>query len=449
MSIFHAYDIRGVFPDEINDTTITEITQALVKYLQQKNGQQELTLVLGRDGRASSPELAQAVSTELIRLGVKILDVGTLSTPHYYFAVKYLQADGGLQITASHNPPQYNGLKITAREAVPLGLDNGLGEIQRTMGEVLPSAETPGTIEIVDTMNDYIASSEEVLPLEPDATKLKVIADAGSGVAGLSFHDYCQTNKITCQEINFTPDGAFPHRGPDPISDPLTELTTRVVNESADIGVAFDADGDRLVLIDEKGQKLPGDVTAGLVAVSLLKKNKDAQIILDVRAGRDAKRAITEAGGRLVTSRVGHTFIKSLMRADGAIFAGEISGHFYFSQVGFFEAPLVVVSAILNLLAESGKKLSELASPLQIMARSGEVNFTVADKAKALQTLKETFGDATAESELDGITIDYDDWWFNVRPSNTENLLRVNLEASTSAQRDEELAKITKILSNL
>lgn len=449
MSIFHAYDIRGVVPDEITVDTAHDIGAAFATSIQQHKGT-AITLAVGQDNRATSPELTRAFIEGVRKTGAHVVDIGLTSTPFFYYTVSALSCDGGANITASHNPAQFNGFKLVQRNAVPIGSESGMQDIEKIFEEKkFNSSEQWGALTAQSLSGEYIAHNLSLVP-PLDLTRLSVVVDPGNGVSALMCEELFSHIHPKLTKLFFELDGSFPNRPPDPlVVKNISKLCETVLREKAHVGIALDADGDRVVFVDEQGVPIQPDLMTALLSEEILKKTKGETILYDLRSSKIVPETIQKYGGIPIMTRVGHAFIKKDMHEHNALFAGECSGHYYFrlDTLGYFEAPLLVIVSVLNALASSGKQLSELIAPYRKYFQTGEVNFRVTDKAKILQNIGERFSDAPIKLTLDGITLDYGQWWFNLRPSNTENLLRLNLEAYTAQLRDEKLNELEKLIT--
>ncbi|MEE9608039.1 MAG: phosphomannomutase/phosphoglucomutase, partial [Myxococcota bacterium] len=404
-------------------------------------------LVVGRDARRSSPELFDAVARGLCEEGVEVYDLGLVSTPMVYFAVEKLGAGGGLMITASHNPGRYNGFKICREHAIPVGEAGGLRDIERLSAELPPAAGAGrGTVRPLDVRADYVA---HVLTVGAGRPKLRVAIDCGNGMAGVALEPLLEQLDLEVERLYFEPDGTFPNHEADPLKLENLEDVCRCVKRSgADFGVAFDGDADRAVFVDETGRPVPSDLTTALLARHQLRRQPGGRVLYDLRSSRVTAEEIEAAGGTAEMCRVGHSFVKARMREVGAIFAGELSGHFYFrfSPTLVADDGVAALVALLDVLASEGKPLSQLVAPLRRYAASGEINRRVDDIPGMLAAIEAEHRDAPEVSHLDGLLVRYADWWFNLRPSNTEPLLRLNLEAANESlmaeKRDALLARI-------
>lgn len=450
-SVFKSYDIRGVVPEEINEQFAYALGPAFVSYLSAHGAAEPLTVVVGRDNRLSSDALADSLVAGLMVRGATVVDIGLASTPLFDWVVLSQKALGGIMVTASHNPPQFNGFKMMGPGITPIGGDTGMTKIRKLMemgsATISKAERNIGNIaKVADTISQYIDACFALVPPSPDIVKLKVVVDAGNGVSALMAQ--AQFDRLPCAmtPLFFELDGTFPNHEPNPlVEENLRFLKAEIEKQRADIGIALDTDGDRIILLDEKG-RMANDVTIALLAKEFLKKRPGAKILYDIRSSHAVPETIAACGGIPIITPVGHTLIKAAMRKEGGLFAGELSGHYYFSDVGNFEAPPLVINAILNLLSGSGKKLSQLTDELRAYFPTGEINFRVEDKAHVLQNIEKRYTDVKL-SRLDGITIEYPDWWANIRPSNTENVLRLNLEATTEKLRDEKRGELEALIT--
>jgi phosphomannomutase len=440
---FKAYDIRGVYPTELDEDGARATGRAYVEQFEPKE------IAVGHDMRVSSPSVARAFIDGATAGGANVRAIGLVGTEMLYFAVGDLELDGGGQITASHNPKEYTGIKLVRRGAMPVGGDSGLLEIRdrALAASDVSGGQAPGHVHEVDVWPAYV---EKVLSfIDEYAIKpLRVVIDAGNGMAGVMLPPVLERLPLDAGRYFFEPDGTFPNRDPNPLLPEARELIVSKVHEDqAELGVAFDGDADRCFFVDDTGEFVPGDFVTALLAESILEKHPGAKIIYDVRASWAVPDTIERSGGIPLVNRVGHAFIKERMREEGAVFGGEVSGHYYFHD--FYQADSGVIPFLLmvELLSKRQQRLSELLQPYrERYFLTGELNTPVPDVAVKLQELKERFGSEGKVSHLDGISIEADDWHMNVRPSNTEPLLRLNLEARDrelmERKRDEVLAVI-------
>ncbi|MEK7551553.1 MAG: phosphomannomutase/phosphoglucomutase [Patescibacteria group bacterium] len=445
-SIFKSYDIRAVYPTELDEEGIKQITQAICKVISQKTGKEKLKIVLSRDMRTSSPSLSEAVLQTMLDAGVDVLDIGIASTPSMYFSVFHLQADGGVQISASHNPKEYNGLKIVANSPqglIKIGKSTGMEDVKNLSLQNTPLVKTDGgTVTKVDNI-----VTEEVLNSIKIAGNLeikeyKIVADAANSMGAVYLDELFKHVPGNLMRMNFDLDGTFPSHQPDPLNfDTLVDLQQKVKDEKADIGFAPDGDGDRFFFIDENGDIVPPSIITSLVARELLKTNPGAMILFDIRYILNPTKVIEENGGKYDITKVGHAFITEKMHETGAIFAGESSSHFFYKAAGNGEAPIPVILTVLGVMTRESKKLSELVNELRRSFESGELNFKVTNAPEILEQLKQKYSDGNL-NDMDGIAITYPNWRFSVRTSNTEPLLRLNvesLEKEITEQRFNEL----------
>jgi phosphomannomutase len=441
-NIFKAYDVRGIYPSELDEEGAYAIGRAVVEQFEPKR------FAVGRDMRLSSPSMAAAAIRGAADAGADVLDLGMIGTEVLYFAVGELGLDGGLTVTASHNPKQYTGMKIVRRGALPVGGESGLLDVRDRAVAAHWREATPGTVEPYDIWPAYVdrvMSFIDVSALRP----LKVVVDAANGMAGALLPPVLdRLPTVDAVRCFFEPDGSFPNHEPNPLLPENREFIVRkTLEEGADLGVAFDGDADRCFFVDDVGEFVPGDFVTALFAELVLAKEPGAKIIYDVRASRAVPETIERDGGEALINRVGHAFIKARMRKDRAAFGGEVSGHYYFRDFSQADSGVVPFLLMLELISRKGRKLSEIIAPLRVRHfLTGELNTPVKDVALKLQEIKERYAGEGKISHLDGISVDADDWHFNVRPSNTEPLLRLNLEASSEElmerKRDEVLELI-------
>src|SRR5438067_12751138 len=435
--VFKASDGRRIYPDELDEAGAYAIGRAYVDEFEPR------TIAVGRDMRLSSPSMAEAVVRGAAESGADVLDIGLVGTEMTYFAVGELALDGGIQVTASHHPKEYTGMKIVRRGALPVGGDSGLPEIRTRAMSVAdrPRGQSLGHVRKEDIWPRWV---DAVLSfIDADAVKpLRVVIDAANGMAGVMLPPVLERLPITAVPYFFEPDGTFPNHEPNPLLPENREfIVGKVTEEGADLGVAFDGDADRCFFVDDTGEFVPGDFVTALLSEAILEKEPEAKILYDVRASWAVPETIERAGGVPLVNRVGHAFIKHRMRQEGAAFGGEVSGHYYFRDFSQADSGVVPFLLVLELISKRGRKLSELLAPLrERYFITGELNTPVADVALKLQELKERYAGEARISHLDGISVDADDWHFNVRPSNTEPLLRLNLEARSEEQMERKRA---------
>ena len=444
--VFKAYDVRGVYPAELDEAGAYAIGRAYAAVFEPR------AVAVGRDMRLSSPSIAEAVIRGVSEQGSDVQDVGMVGTEMVYFAVDQLGLDGGIAVTASHNPKEYTGMKIVRRGALPVGGESGLLEIRDQALALedlsrVSRGQTPGQVRKEDVYPAYV---DKVLSFVDRAAvkTLHVVIDAANGMAGAMLPPVLERLPVDAVRCFFDPDGSFPNHEPNPLLPENREfIVGKVLEEKADLGIAFDGDADRCFFVDDRGEFVPGDFVTALLAESMLEKEPGATIIYDVRASWAVRDTVERAGGRAVESRVGHAFIKHRMRKENALFAGEVSGHYYFRDFSQADSGVVPALLMLELVSRRGAPLSAILQPLRKhYFITGEINTPVDDVALRLQELKERFGSEGKVQHVDGISIIADDWHMNVRPSNTEPLLRLNLEALDpqllERKRDEVLTVI-------
>ena len=439
--VFKAYDVRGIYPTELDEEGAYAIGRA---YVEQFEPQQ---IAVGQDMRLSSPAMAKAVMAGAADGGADVLDVGLVGTEMVYFAVGQLELDGGVMVTASHNPKEYTGMKIVRAGALPVGGDSGLMEIRDRALISFGEPQRRGEIREENIWPAYVVRVLSFVDLD-EIKPLKVMIDAANGMAGVMLPPILERLPIEAIPYFFEPDGTFPNHEPNPLLPENREFIIEKVREhGADLGVAFDGDADRCFFVDDTGEFVPGDFATTLLAESILEKHPAAKIIYDLRASWAVPEAIERAGGVPLINRVGHAFIKQRMRDEDAVFGGEVSGHYYFKEFSQADSGVVPFLLMLELISKRGRKLSEILRPLrERYFLTGELNTPVPDVDAKLEELQQRFADEGRISHLDGISVVAVEWHMNVRPSNTEPLLRLNLEARSrdlmERKRDEVLAVI-------
>lgn len=435
---FKAYDIRGLYPEQLDEDLACAIGNACAQVLELSGKQ----FCVGRDMRISGPSLKQHFIKGLLDAGVRVVDVGMLSTPALTFSMHHLRTDGGAMITASHNPSEYGGVKITGPGFKPISGDTGLQDIEQLARERKIFKADGGTVTEAVTLDAYTSSLAELLDLEKP---LKIVVDGGNGIIGTLFqHLEPKLPGLEIIPMYFDPDGRFPNHDANPLkTENLNDLRQRVVAEGAAYGAAFDGDGDRCALVDEQGNVVTCDLTTALLAKYYLSREPDATICYDLRSSHAVPELIKELGGTPVETPVGHSFIKATMKKTGAAFAGELSGHYYFRDFYGADSGLYAFILLANVISQ-GECLSALIKPLAKYAHSGEINFKVSDPEQVFERIRQI--DGAEVSELDGITARTKDWWCNVRASNTEPVVRLNLE---SYQGDELLQDKLKEIESL
>src|SRR6266446_7245955 len=441
-TIFLAYDVRGIYGQNMTDEVAYHIGRAAAQYLQVPE------IAVGRDMRLSSPQLAQALLRGITDQGVNAVDLGMTTTDELYFAVGKFDYPAGAMITASHNPRQYNGMKFCRAQAFPISLDTGLADIRdlAVRGEFSEPAHK-GTVTKRDVLDDYVAHALSFIDVSK-VRPLKVVIDAGNGMAGMVMPRVFEHLPCELVPLYFELDGSFPHHPASPIEpENMVDLQKKVREVGADLGAAFDGDADRMFPVDEHGDLVDGSMVTTIVSNSLLRKHPGSTILYNLIVSKSAPELINKLGGKAIRTRVGHSYIKAEMRRTNAIFGGEHSGHFYFRDNWFADYGLIALLLILELVSVEAKPLSELLKPLDHGVRSGEINTRVSNVQDKLHALEERFGkEAQSVDRLDGLTLDFGDWWFNVRGSNTEPLLRLNVEANSWKLMEQKREEVLEVI---
>lgn len=447
-NIFKAYDIRGVYPDEFDEPLARDIGRAYAAFMQKEHGKEGIALVVCQDMRASSGPLKAAVVDGMLDQGVRVVDIGLASTPTFYFGVAYYGYDGGIQITASHNPAKYNGCKMVRAHAVPISGDTGIQEIRRMVetGDI-PQGNKRGTIEkkdgVLQAQIAYALTRADVQKIKP----FRVVADTANGMGAPLLEELFAHLPCTLEKMFFELDGTFPNHEANPyIEENNRALQERMVASGADLGIAFDGDADRLFFIDNKGKTVEPGIVRGIFSQIYLREHPGATICYDIRPGKITEDMIREAGGTPVVTKVGHSLIKEKAAEVGAVFAGESSGHFFVKTPhGMFEMPDILILKLLQELSEKNITLHDMVAPLERYAHSGEINFSVPDKDGVFARLRERYGDHL-QYDFDGLSFAWDDWWFNVRASNTENKVRLNLESKNRRLTEEKVREVSALI---
>ncbi len=435
--IFRAYDIRGIYGVDLTDQIAYNVGKAFVSFLKCKR------VVVGRDMRPHSKPLFDFLSKGITEMGADVIDLGMCSTPMSYYANGTLEADAGIMITASHNPGEWNGFKLSREKAVPISGDTGIMTIAQlaasgAFGEPVGPPGTVGTYDIASAYGRHVNS----FALEDGPLRIAVDYANSMGV----YEAQALKDLFVLDPIFEELDGSFPNHEANPLkTETLVPLQQKVREGGHDFGIAFDGDADRVGFIDERGEVVPNDMTAALIAQAILSRNKGGRVLYDLRSSWAVKEVVEENGGRPSMCRVGHAFIKKQMRDEDAVFAAELSGHYYFRENFYTESSALAAIYVADLVRSSGKKLSELIKPLKRYHASGEINSVVQDTTAVYKRLMDTYPDGRMET-LDGLSIEYEDWWFNVRPSNTEPLVRLNLEARTEGLMAYKLDEVLSII---
>jgi phosphomannomutase len=436
--IFKAYDIRGLYPTEIDEGAAEKIGFAFARFLKGSH------IVIGRDMRDSSLALSKAFVDGALSAGTDVYDVGMATTPMLYYAIIDGKFEGGAMISASHLGAQYNGIKLCREQAIPLSGDSGLPEVERLTGQVTELPAKTGHYHTLDFLERYVDALTQFLE---NPQPFKIVVDAGNGMGGLDappFFALFPNYQVVPMYMEI--DGDFPNHVPNPAIAANTQaLQQRVLAEDADVGIAFDGDGDRCGFVDEQGNRVPADLVIAVLAEYFLHKQPGATILYDLRASRVVPERIRELGGNPVMTRVGHSYIKQKMREVNGIFAGELSGHYYYQEMGTIDSGILSMISMLNVLALKGVPLSQIIQPLQKYARSGEVNIEVQDAKRAFRDLEEAYKDGE-QTYLDGLTVNYSHWWFNLRKSHTEPVVRLVVEAEDEETLQREQDRLLAII---
>jgi len=442
--IFKAYDIRGIYPTQLDDKTAYLIGGATVNVISAKR------VVVGRDVRISSKSLERALIRGLSDAGATVDILGEISTDAMYYAVGKYGYDAGVMVTASHNPPEYNGFKISKADAIPLSGDSGLPEIKRIvkLGKFRIS-RYPGSIQSRQILDEYVRHCLGFINLK-NLKPFRIAIDAANGVAGIVLEKILPLLPFKVEKLFFEPDGNFPNHFPNPMAPENTEvLRKEVLKKHFDFGVAFDGDADRMFLIDEKGNFVSGDMIVAMVARKMLRQESGSAIVHNLICSKTVIDVINKYHGIPIRSRVGHAFLKPLMRENNAIFGGEHSGHYFFRDHWFADSGLIAFLVVAEVISEEEKSISQVIADIDRYYRTGEINTEVRDRWETLECVVAKVSELTGvePDRLDGITFTYDNWWFNIRPSNTEPLLRLNIEADSPELRDEKLRWVLDIIN--
>lgn len=443
LSIFKDYDVRGTYPNQINGEVAEEIAHAIVRKFHPK------TIAICRDMRLCGEELRNGFVKVFTSLGVNIFDAGLVGTEMQYFIAGTRDYDLVIMISASHNPPEYNGFKMVLKGPIAVTSDSGMYEVRDLIKDgPLPLAQIPGTVAMIDVWDEW---KQKVLSLvdRPSLKPMNVVADAGNGMAGRIVEKVFDGLPFALTKLYFEPDGHFPNHTPNPLIFKNNEMLQKTILEKhADVGLTFDGDADRMFLVDDKGRVVSGTITTALLSRYFLKKNPGELILYNAICGRIVPKIIAENGGKSMRVRVGHSYIKTYMRETGAIFAGEHSGHYYYRD--FFRAESGVLTAllVLSLLSAETRKLSELVDELSVYPASGEINFTTDKIPEIIDAVKNGFTDAASKDEIDGMSVWYPTFWFNIRASKTEPVIRLNVEADTKEILDIKTKEMMEFMTS-
>ena len=440
MSIFKAYDIRGLYPEELDEKTAERIGAAFARFLDAR------TLVVGRDMRTMAPSIEEAAVKGITSAGCDVVRIGLASTPMAYFAIGKLPCDGGMNVTASHNPPGYIGFKLCREEARPLSGDTGIQKIREMVesGPVPEPDQDPGKVTEADVRGDYV---KHVLSFAEEIRPMTICVDYANGMGAYVIPRILEAlPQVKVHALYDDLDGTFPNHEANPLKEEnLRDLKKLVLETGADLGVEFDGDADRCAFMDGEGEVVSSDLVTAILARDLLEKHPGKGILYDIRSSRVVPEEIRRLGGRPVRERVGHSFMKETMRREDCAGGGELSGHYYFADNYFSDSGIIALIKIMNVLTKEGKSLKEVADTLRKYPSTGEINFRVEDKEGLIRKLAEIYKDGKVDW-LDGITVSYPKWWFNVRPSNTEPYLRLVMEADDADLLEEKKKELVSIL---
>ncbi len=444
--IFKAYDVRGIYPSEINEEICRRIGLAFQHVLAAEDEDHGKQVVVSRDMRPHGGALCLALIEGLTAAGLDVLDIGLATTPMNYYAVGRLAAAGGIQVTASHNPAEYNGLKFSRHEARPVSGEGGIALMERRIElDDLPTAPRPGAVSAGAIFDEYARHVLSFLDRHEEDRPLKVVIDAANAMGSI-YLPILERLDVELVPLYFELDGTFPNHEANPLKlENLRDLCDKVLETGADLGVSFDGDADRAAFVDETGEPVGSDLITGLIGGELLGRQPGAHVLYDLRSSRAVAEYIAEAGGVPVRERVGHSFMKATLREKDAVFGGELAGHYYFRENFYADCAILAVVEILNLLRHRGAPLSQVVAPLKRYAKSPEINFVVEDKRGKIEELARRYPDGEVDY-LDGITVQFTDWWFNVRPSNTEPYLRLVLEARDGGELERRREELESIL---
>ena len=440
-SIFKAYDIRGLVGKDWDLEFVEALGRAFVLYTKAE------TVVIGRDMRGSSVEYVEALARGIMKQGADVVDIGLVSSPMFYWAVaNYDLHDAGIMVTASHNPAEYNGFKMVWGDAMPMGRDSGGLEIAKLVDAGNFPDAPEGTLVETDINQDYLDRIFELVPAE-EIGRMTVVADAANGTSGIILPGiFNRLANVKVSPLFWEPDGSFPNHEANPLKEEtLVDLKKKIQQVKADAGFAFDGDSDRMGLVDENGETVRADQIVALLAQILLPGRTGKKVVtIDTRCSRVVNEVVELLGGTTVLTQVGHALIKPVVRSEGAVFGGELSGHFYFGDFGAAENTDYLMLLVMSYLTKTGRSLAELVEPFRKYFHSGEINFTIEDKAGTIARIKERYAPtANAVIEIDGLRIDFDDWWLSVRSSNTEPVLRLNIEADTKEKMEEKVRELS------
>ena len=443
MGIFKAYDIRGIYNKEWNSNTAYKIGFFIPRLLDSNR------IIIGRDIRISSDEIFNAVSSGINDAGADVLDIGLCDTPACYFATAFYNIKGSVMITASHNPKEYNGLKISREKAIPVGYETGLDKLEALAAGTVQPSPSKGKTEKLNIKSDYLAHLDK---FKEGIGKIRAVIDCSDGMAGIFIRDVIKNLDTDITLIYDKPDGTFPNHAPNPlIESNLEDLKRKVLEEKADLGICFDGDADRVMFINENGHFISPDLITALLGLHFFvhypdKPGRDKTVLYDVRSSRSVVEFITKLGGNPTICKVGHSHAKKLLRETNGIYGGELAGHYYFRENYYCDSGMISALTVLSILSMEKKPISGLIAEISHYCYSGELNFKVKDKSSVMEKILSEYSSGRVNT-LDGIRIDFPGWWFNLRPSNTEPYLRLVVEANSKIELDKRVKELTAKIS--
>jgi len=439
--IFRAYDIRGIYPQDLNEESAYKIGAAFAMFIKKVSGKESPQIVVGRDGRKSSASLFEELKKGLTGQGADVIDIGLSATPTLYFAVSRRKVDGGINVTASHNPKEYNGFKMVREKAIPLSKERGIEEVKEMVlaGNFIKSEKEGKVIE--KSINDEYIAGNSI----SESFDFKVVVDTANSASGILIPQMLKSVNLVhlFDEI----DGDFPNHEPDPNkAENIKTLKEKVIEEKADLGIGLDGDGDRMVFVDEKGEVVPPDFILCLVSGSVLRDNPGTKVLYDIRSSNIVRETVEKMGGEAVVSKIGHSYIKEAMREKGIGLGGEYTGHYYSENNGdYFETPYLFLFSVLREMKRTGRPLSELIKPFRVYFHSSEIAFKTENSEEIIERVKDKYKEGRATT-IDGLRVDFDDWWFLLRASNTEPILKLVVEAKSEGLMKEKAEEISKLV---
>jgi len=447
-AIFKAYDIRGIYPSEINERVAARIATVLAEYVRRRARKKKITIVMARDVRTSSPSLAHYIKESLLHAGADVVDAGVMTTPMFYFCMNHLKANGGIMITASHNPAEYNGFKIFSGQNDPIAMGFGLEEFRdRALEpeEIMDVGER-GTYRITSLLSEYVSFLKKKVSFS--GAPMRVVVDAGGGSAALVLPELLHALGVSYTPLFFEVDGSFSRHSPNPHDRrSQAHIKKELASGEYQLGVIFDGDADRAIFFDETGEEVRPDFILALLADEALKKKKGGSFVAELTTSKAVREYIANRGGKVALCRVGRTYMRDRMKQTDSRIGAEISGHFYFKDFYYWDAAILAFLRVVELISSRGVAISALARPLAAYMSSGQVSVEVSSKDDVMREVEAYYRGQGAHSRLDGITVEFDHWWFNIRPSNTENMVRYMLEADSEKILEEKKQELEKVIA--